>query len=247
MTPLDILRKSAATDRSFSQYLDGKTVAIVGRGPSANDDCGKHIDSHDVVVRVHRAIPLEHYDAPPEDGEIVKERAKWGKPEPFVPEAWQDKVGVKANIFYNSLGPHVPMSFFNSLIRGLHAAGGRFVSSDSPHNITRYVKELLLFENCGFDIRTLSAEKYAHVASILGSTPYKGTAVIADIVSYNIKSLWLTGFDCMHSLDWHRGWNEPQYDKCSRNDFKFIRNLWSEHAWIEVSPKLKKLFEAVPE
>ena len=78
-------------NRQMAEYLDGKSVAILGRGPSLSACNAEIIESHDVVARVHRPAPVEDW---------------W--PPPLVQPEWQSRVGHRTDILYSSMGTDGP-------------------------------------------------------------------------------------------------------------------------------------------
>ena len=76
----------------FRDLIEGKSVAVVGRGTYLGDvEQAAVIDSHDVVARIHSPLPHPHhqYDSwhLDPDGDS------------FVPKVWQSRIGTKTQLF----------------------------------------------------------------------------------------------------------------------------------------------------
>ena len=84
-------------NEEFAAYLDGKSVAIVGRANLDDLEQGDKIDSYDVVVRMHHPLPYVPKDSPyfPVEHEYKGFNFNY-------PEHWKKRIGARTDIFYLS-------------------------------------------------------------------------------------------------------------------------------------------------
>ena len=223
-------------DRRFAEYLDGKTVAIVGRANLHTLEQGEFIDSHDVTVRVHSVIPYTP------DNQGIK------TVQSHVPDEWKPIVGSRVDILYHRLlsdskkwadtgkiHPHLIQQ-----INEFWEQGGRFICHEDPKPFPlRYAIPSLIAE-----IRYPSLALYAHlVVELRKDLVEPGIIAICDVLSHNIKSAYITGFPCYfdetrkHRTDLSR-WDEVQDIK----ELQFLYKL-SKHDNVTFDPLMINLFE----
>ena len=188
-------------NRTFAYYLEGKSVAIVGRAGIHEMEQGEFIDSHDVVVRVHWVVPYNPSDnflhgnttSSPNDPVEVGQ---------MVPAEWQSRLGKRVNVFYHRLRQSKPR-FWRQFIPIFQAAGGQFLCNDctgSQHIWQDAMARKYL------PVRYVSWEIKDELRLEMEQEPLSGSVCIADILSHNVKSAYLTGFICHFNEDF------PHYD-----------------------------------
>ena len=160
---------SIPLDKRYAAFLKGKSVALVGPSPSIKGTGkGAFIDSHDIVVRLNKAIP--------------------------VPLALTTDIGAKTDILYNCLKPGSNAG--GDINPKLWAKKGvKYVSSPYPkimfakHDILKFVKL-----NKGLlDFHIFPREFYARLRNELNTRPNTGFLAIIDLLLYDIKCLYVTG------------------------------------------------------
>lgn len=120
---------AAEANARFSDYLCGRSVAIVGRANLDVEEQGKYIDSFDIVVRVHWPIPY-HAGVGHNDRSEDRTEIKWDPP-PFVPAQWSSFVGKRTHVFYTSIvngGEH----WCRDIVEAFVAEGGEFICCEIP-------------------------------------------------------------------------------------------------------------------
>ena len=156
----------------FREFIEDKVVALVGPAQSILlSNNGELIDKFQVVVRLNKALPL--------------------------PEHLRSNIGSRTDIIYNSLNiTDYPGE--NRLSTGLYKRSGvKFISSSYPmsgifkQDIMNYINRYK------FDIpfKVFNNSRFEQLEKCLKCRPYTGTCAIADLLSYNIKLLFVTGLD----------------------------------------------------
>ena len=233
---IDIKHKTDQLNREFGEFLNDKSVAILGRGMSIQSLSGKYIDSFDVVVRIHKPVPSLPGNP---DG------LAW-QPPPFVPTTWQSIVGKRTDIYYDNLGHPCGLDFIEQVIDAFKVEGGKFWCVESPyHYISRLDDKQFVAKH--IDVRVPSLEFYDSVKFGLlgGASPLEGTLVVADILQYDIKCAFIAGMDCFCDED-----NPPRKESVRMGDryvdkganFFFLRDLWKKHDNITVDKVMESLF-----
>ena len=177
------------------QVFEGKSVAIVGSAPSVLDNKPGFIDSHDVVVRVSNyKIFLE--------------------------------TGIRTDVHYSFYGSSITKSKQELIDDGVYLCMCKCPNSKpinsswhELHGKTKGVDFRYIYEArknwwfCPTYIPT--DEEFLHQFEILKNhVPTTGFSAILDVLSYNPKSVYLTGFDFftsgIHNVD--EGWrkNNPK-------------------------------------
>ena len=239
-----IQRNNARMNKAFAEYLEGKTVAIVGRAYMKGLEQGDFIDSHDVVVRFNRVIPYrEDYDGRKEM--INKHKFKhyayeWFnydiKENSFVPEGWHTRLGRKTNVYYNRLRNGNP-EWIKQYLDKFYADGGKFICfglHGMPHIHYATIDALT-------DIRYLDWEIIIKTTALVGDSPLEGTWAIVDVLSHNVKNAYITGFPCYcNTEDMNPGLEhgrKPYY-----GDLKFLASL-KDTGRVSFDSNMESLFE----
>ena len=216
--------------RRFANYLKGKSVAILGRGPSLQSCEASVIESYDVVVRTHRPAPVENW---------------W--PPPLVQPEWQDKVGSRTDILYSSLG-NVNEEFIERVVNSFKDEGGLFLCRPHPWYTMHRLKDCIIMERF-MPVRYLDVGLYNELTRALdlgikwGGNPFPGTLVVADILSHNVSRVFIGGMTCYCDKS---DMGIMEGGKKSKCDFNYIRKLWRDNrAIISVDPIMEELFETL--
>ena len=165
-------------------------------------------------------------------------------PPPFVPAELHEHIGKKTHIFYCAFGERIPLDFRRIAAQSFIDEGGKFWCWESLYNaLIAYAVQPLMREY--IPIRNPSIDTIVYAFNAVGGAPYEGILVILDILKHNVKSVFLTGFDCYMKIDDSLGWIEENFNKDSRRDFVFLRQLCESYPQITVSQKMQDLFDNV--
>ena len=156
----------------FREYIENKVVALVGPAQSILlSNNGKLIDKFQVVVRLNKALPL--------------------------PENIASHIGSKTDVIYNSLNV-TDYPGENRLSAELYKRSGvQFISSSYPmtglfkQDIINYINQYKF----RIPFKVFNNSKYEQLEKAIKCRPYTGTCAITDLLSYNIKLLFVTGLD----------------------------------------------------
>ena len=241
-------------EQRFGEYLKGKSVAIVGRAGIWNIEQGEFIDSHDVVVRTHCTVPYHldfDYMAHHEFDDIPK------NDEEFVPKRWHTIVGRKTNILYHRFRhsldhkAEIRAQKILTYYRKFEEAGGKFwcyedgriYPSESNANVGTLVEVRYLLPQLSFDLMRehfdLPVGEYWAFNKMLLS----GTRIVDDILSHDVKKLYITGFPCYFEPDQphERGKGKAPMEPYPM-DLQFLFNL--QNAGVATfDSHMKSLFE----
>lgn len=183
-------------DALFSEYLSGKSVALVGPAQSIlNSGKGHLIDKFDIVTRLNKSIPL--------------------------PEGLEKDIGTRTDIIYNSLNTSDFPGENKFSTRLYKKYGVKFVSSSYPFNHDIFRGDILNYVykyNFELPFKTFDDTKFNNLEKYLGTRPYTGTCAIFDLLSYPIKYLYITGLDFYHSKYY------KEYRDISSGQLKHTRN-----------------------
>lgn len=175
--------------KQYRDYLDGKRVVIVGPAPSVvGSNQGTIIDSYDIVVRLNKALPIPH--------------------------GLKNDIGTRTDVLYNCMNPS-PECGGEIKTDILTENGVKFLVAPYPPttgyrfgaDIENYLKlngQKVPF--CHFD-QKLFADLLKEI-----KLPNTGISAIIDLLSFNIKELYITGFTFFKGgyMKEYRGYNEQQ-------------------------------------
>ena len=180
----------------FKNYVKNKTIALVGPAESImNNGKGELIDKFDIVVRLNKSLPLPK--------NLVKD------------------IGTKTNILYNSLNTtDFPgeNKFSNNFLKKYDL---NFLCCSYPlendffkNDILNYIKR----NKFGMPFKVLNNNLYKSIENSTRTRPFTGTCAICDLLSYDIKYLYITGLD-FYSTKYYQN-----YRKISKEQLKKNRN-----------------------
>lgn len=222
-------------EKRFESLIRGKSVAILGRGPSLAECDAATVESYDTVVRVHRPAPID---------------AWW--PPPLVQEEWQAKVGRRTDILYTSFGfassppEKVEEEFLTRVVTSFRSEGGKVLCRPEPvYALNPEVRPASRLIERMTPLRYVNLSLYDYLRVSLNAVPYPGTCVVADVLAYRPAKIFLGGMTCY--LDASSMGIIEQGHK-SKADFNFIRKLWRTHPIsIRIDSVMEGLFETTDE
>jgi len=166
--------RDPAVRRAYGRYLAGKRVVLVGPAPSIEGSRQRDlIESHDVVARVNHALP--------------------------VPAHLRPDVGCRTDVLYHNLWRGDPRALpFPELVSLLEGhvqwvcAAYPYLNLDHPFadDIDRFVTDLA--GRVPFHVP--SNRRYLRTWWDCRTRPNAGISAIADLLSFDIARLYLTGF-----------------------------------------------------
>lgn len=207
--------------------FEGKTVAIVGSGPTVLDNKAGFIDSHDVVVRISNYKIFE-------------------------------ETGLRTDVHYSFYGNSITKSKQELIYDGVYLCMCKCPNSQPIHSPWherngkqkgvdfRYIyNQRANWWFCPTYVPT-DEEFLAQFELLKRHVPTTGFAAILDVLSYNPKSVYLTGFDFfssgIHNVD--EGWkkNNPQdpIGHVPNEERRWLMNNYQKHP-IVLDPALKRM------
>ena len=155
----------------FNRYLKGKSVIVVGPSPYLKGlKKGSFIDSHDVVIRINKA---------------------W-KPEQDLVEDY----GKKTDVRYHCMMEHENNGGKYD-IDGMIDYGVEWLASQFPYNLDYFHNDNARFLDRNNGKIKFHVPKdltyYVNLQSIMSTRPNVATAVVSELVHYDLDSLHLTG------------------------------------------------------
>lgn len=237
--------------KDLETVFQDKSIAIIGSGPSALDNVGQFIDSHDFVVRVNN----------------------------YKIRGFEERLGTKTDVHYSFYGSSIkktveelkrdkvklcmckcPNDFVTSI---WHNKNRKPFGCDWRYIYRQRVwKDLPVFiptmDHFLSRLSSLSLEPMFGVLyngqPVFGHMPTTGFNAILDFLDLPIKSLYITGFDGFTSKI--HNVNEPWRYKTENEDdpmkhrpdveLKYLRDIWIEgDKRLMLDTKLKELLYGV--
>lgn len=209
--------------------FEGKTVALVGSGPSVLDNKPGFIDSHDVVVRVSNYKLFE-------------------------------ETGTRTDVHYSFYGSSINKSREELIADGVYLCMCKCPNSQPIHTDWHIANGKIK----GIDFRYIyqmrhnwwfcptyvptDAEFLAQFRLLNNHVPTTGFSAILDILSYNPKSLYLTGFDFftsgVHNVDekWKKNNPLDPIGHVPKEERRWLMNNYKDYP-ISFDYSLKRLME----
>ena len=179
---------------NYSDFLKNKRIALIGPSQSVEGTLmGEYVDSFDVVIRMIRPSNITF----------------------LIPDRLKQDIGTRVDVVYSNFDiPSCPnLSYFNYL----KEHGVKYVNS------TRHIQEIPFYPQIKNNIiasdmlyNNPSTEKYTGWSSSLKSSPHSGFCILFDILSFDIKELYILGYSFYKDLavpEWlsHNGMNKETY------------------------------------
>lgn len=173
-------------DVKFAKYLQGKSVAIVGRASYLRYlKQADWIDSHDVVARLHKGVPYDGTNGHP----------TWYYNRAFVDPDLQRMMGSRVNVFIKTLHDITDVDLAKDILKAFKEAGGKFITNELPyHGDCKFVNPEV--EKLVGEVRTFSWEDERELQRAIGAISLTGTNAIADIINHDVGPVYITGIPC---------------------------------------------------
>jgi hypothetical protein len=199
----------------YEQFLQNKTVCIVGPSPSIKNTPNKKdqvdkIQSYDLIVRLNKCMP--------------------------VPKTLSEYVGERTDIIYNCMSPDpesggfIDIDFLKDKISWIVAS----LPNKPPFafDISNFNKR-----NQGtINFTTPRLEYYNQISSKMKTRPNTGTMAILDILSCQIKELYITG------ITFFRGGYVPEYR--NYNEEQVLKRM-ADHGNHKQEPQIEYIKSAL--
>ena len=173
-------------EKAYSQYISGKSVAIVGPAASLiGENNGEKIDSHDIIVRINNDFPLS--------SKLSKD------------------IGSRTDVLYHVSGPAKRAKEIAcqtgcdavELLDGIQWCVTRAAIAKKKEKIKRFMKSnsvifRLKHEN---KIKVIEISRFgAEIQKELSNTqPYTGVLAVCHLLNFKLKLLSVYGFDFYRS------------------------------------------------
>ena len=159
---------------NYSEFLQGKTVALVASGSSLKGaGLGEYIDSFDVVARLNRALPI----SPKKENDI----------------------GKRTDVLYNTLDtfPDAGGPIDGQLWK---ECGVKYICGTYPKSESFTHPEWSIGLNDIVPTRWLSDEVYYPIREKVKYRPNSGTTSLMDLLSFDVKKVHLFGLDFFRTM-----------------------------------------------
>lgn len=224
----------------LKEYLKNKRVIIVGPSNSLLNKSppqGEFIDSFDVVVRINRGIdPINNF---------------------------KDYIGKRTDILYNCLlenpdnGGIIDVNQLKQnnvkyLIYHPEVSYEGIAINKIPNHVNK--KTLINIENSGIKTDMIDYKKYNLVSNETKCRPNTGFIALFDLLSYDIKELYITGFtfyldnfmdgykDHLDKEDFNRrNFNSKRH--IQENMFQYLKKETKKNKLISPDPLLKEILK----
>lgn len=196
-------------------YIKGKSVAIIGSGPSCLDNEGKFIDSFDLICRINN----------------------------YKINGFENKVGSRTDIYYSFFGGSIRKTKEELLADGVKilmakCPNSKFIESEWH---TRRGKEngidfrpIYRRRASWFfkDIYVPTTERFLEYFNLLGGhIPTTGFSCILDFLSFPCRYIYITGFDFfrsgIHNVDerWTARNNTDPIGHVPETELEYLKKL----------------------
>lgn len=166
---------------TYSRFLEGKRVALIGPSESIEGvSQGEFVDSHDVVVRMVRPGS-------------VGGRVPTGADMEIIPKRLEKNIGTAVHVVYSNFdGIGLNDNYLNYLVE----RGVKYFNSTRPaeygNNSFNGYEPLL--KKAGLLSCAPSISKYEEWSDRLKASPCSGYCILLDLLSYDIKELYILGY-----------------------------------------------------
>lgn len=210
----------------MKELLEGKRVCIVGPSKTLiGRGIGNFIDGHDTVVRMNKSIPLN------------KELAV--------------DIGSRTDLLYHCLDE--PNKSKVNVTAYLEEGIKGVIGSYPPLSYTvQNIKYFKTMNKGRLQFRTTKLEVFKQLEKDLDTRPNTGLMALTDVLQYDIKELYLTGF-CFYRNFYYDGYTdlqESQYSKVAESpthdqnkQMKYWAKLYKEDNRIIIDKVLEELFK----
>lgn len=157
-------------DNNFNEFVKDKKVIIVGPSPSLEGTGnGEFIDSFDLVVRINKGYPAE----------------------PTMTKDIGSRVDIHYHCFHEGDNTGGPI-LYDEMVKD-----NVYVCCPYPKYVMPFHIDVDRFEKTSqgrLRFHHIGTEFYMYLASLIKTRPNSGINTILDLLAYDIKELYVTGF-----------------------------------------------------
>jgi hypothetical protein len=214
-----------------AELYNGKSIALVGSSNMiVGSGLGKHIDSHDTVIRMNKSIPL--------NADLA------------------DDIGTRIDVLYHGLDRITQPEQYNiiDIDRYIEAGVKGIVASCTVSKFTKpYIdhfhelnQDKLPFRTIDRFIRKLGKE--------IKCKPNTGVICLKDLLEYDVKEVFLTGISFYKNNDGgsfyydgyakvHRSFNQINYQHNLQAHKEYMANLYKQDDRVKIDDVLEEIFK----
>ena len=158
----------------------------------------------------------------------------------MIPDDWVPIIGKRVNILYHRLRRSEP-EFWSKFPSIFERSGGQFICNDCTGAQSKWVDAYP--QRFYPPIRYVSWELTSELRLEMKAEPLAGSVCIADILTHNIKSAYITGFICMFDREFDNRFAlptpgiEPQL-----SDLRFLARMNKDNR-VTVDSNMQFLFD----
>ena len=245
---------SKKVNNLYANFLKNKKVIIVGPAPHMRGwKQGKFIDSYDIVVRVSKGYEL----ASGLKSKIADQESQGYNGKFKIKEDIKDDFGERMDILYQTLfsqwgnGFTAPFEKLKSKLKWLCASFPDKKHKPFIKDFIKYTKEL------GIPFHIINKKYWEGIVSEMKTIPTVGPTAAFDLLRYEIKELYLTGFTFCQIKDKNNFYYYPEYfynkekhlirkggKKHDNNKiYKYFKEIYKKDNRIKCDKILKELIE----
>lgn len=228
---------------NFKEYLRDKRIVLVGPSSTLLDNKdGNLIDSYDIVIRIKKAFPIDPklYLYIGKRTDVLATHLKV-KQNNFVKKS--DLSKILNNIKWIYMPFAINIDPFNKFYKNFRSVYNKFYKNYNGKKITNV------------HITPYSNEYMLH-SNNMKTTPTTGAATMLDLLNYDFKELYITGFT-FRKNGYYKQYKSKLEDKTSWDrtigkgvhdmdlEINYIKQVLSTHENVTVDKKLQDIFNEI--
>lgn len=190
--------------KDYATYLNGKRIVIVGPAPHMRGwEQGEKIDSYDIVVRVSKGYEIK-------GGYEIKDMLEKIKTKYKIDNSLEIDFGSKIDILYQTMfsqwgsGINMPIDKLKNELKWVCAS-----FPDKKHK--SMIKEFIKYNNNRIPFHIVGKKQWEKLAKNMETIPSVGSSAMFDLLFYDIKELYITGFTFWQVKDKDGFFYYPEY------------------------------------
>ena len=245
---------SEKVNNKYADFLKNKKIVLVGPSPHMRGwKQGELIDSYDIVVRVSKGYEL----VSGLESKIANDEYRGNNEKFKIKEDIKEDFGTRIDILYQTLfsqwgsGFTAPFEKLKNKLKWLCAS-----FPDKKHK--PFIKDFIKYTNkLNISFHIMNKEYWESIVKDMKTIPTVGPTSAFDLLRYDIKELYLTGFTFCQIKDKNNFYYYPEYfynnskhlirkgGKKHNNEkiFNYFKNIYKEDKRIKCDIILKELLE----
>ena len=242
---------SEKINNRYADFLESKRIVLVGPAPHMRGwKQGELIDSYDIVVRVSKGYEL----IPGLKSKVADHESK-GKFN--IKEDIKEDFGTRMDILYQTLfsqwgsGFTAPFEKLKNKLKWLCASFPDKKHKPFIKDFIKYTKKLEI------PFHIINKEYWEKIVEEMGTIPTVGPTAAFDLLRYNIKEIYLTGFTFCQIKDKNNFYYYPEYfynkekhlirqggkKHNNKKIYKYFKKIYKKDSRIKCDKILKELIE----